>query len=78
MANYIIPIYSAAQDFDAVTAVEVVGQTRLEELKSGIERRDGRLWLQAHSFRNYPSMLVGENTTVWGIMARLAREMLIE
>lgn len=43
-----------------------------------LEKKDGRLWLEARSFNRYPPILMGEETTIWGVMAGLARKMAIE
>jgi len=49
-----------------------------EVLIKVLEKRDGQLVLEARSFREYPPIMVGEDTTIWGVMAGLARKMAIE
>lgn len=41
-----------------------------------LEKRDGRLVLEARSFRDYPPIPISEETTIWGVMAGLARKWL--
>ncbi len=38
-----------------------------------LDRRDGRMWLEARSDEHYPPLPVTEATEIWGVVAGIAR-----